>query len=114
MPAQNLQVQPEPESGRGCLPALVRLIWIFGGIGLVFTAVFIAQGRGGLMADLSPFALALVVILVRFADIRYLKGETMDNKPATLRDWRRYALLVLIAAGLLFAAGKFLAQKNIF
>jgi hypothetical protein len=55
-----------------------------------------------------------VLILARLIDIRYLGGETMDNKPATLRDWRRYALFILIAAGILFAAGKFLAKKNLF
>jgi hypothetical protein len=114
MSAQNPQPPAESESGHGCLPALARLIWIFGSILLVFAAVFIARNKGGLVADLSPFAMGLVIILVRYIDIRYLKGETMDNKPATLRDWRRYALTVLIAAGILFAFGKFLAQKNIF
>jgi len=114
LPAQNPQPPSEPESGHGCLPALFRLTWIFGGILLIFCAVFIAQGKSGLIADLGLFVLALVIILVRFIDIKYLKGETMDNKPATLRDWHGYAIKVLIAAGVLFALGKFLAQKNIF
>lgn len=114
MTSQSPQLPTESESGRGCLSALVRLTWIFGAIFLVFSAVFIAQRKGGLLADLGLFALALLIILVRFIDIQYLKGETMDNRPATLANWRRYALAVLIAAGLLFALGKFLAQKNIF
>lgn len=114
MPAENPPSPAGPATGRGCLPALVRLTWIFGGIILIFSAVFIAQGKGGLIADLSPFAMALVLVLVRFADIRYLNGETMDNKPATLGDWRRYAVKVLIVAGALYALGKFLAPMNIF
>jgi hypothetical protein len=114
VPNPEPSAETEGESRRGCLPALVRLIWIFGGILLVYGALFIAQRKGGLVADLGLFGLALLIILVRFVDIKYLKGETMDNKPATLRHWRRYALLVLIAAGFLFALGKFLAQKNIF
>lgn len=114
MSAPDLQDPAGSPSGRGCLPALVRLTWIFGGILMVFSAVFIAQGRGGPAADLGPFVLALVLILVRFADIRFLGGETMDNKPATLAVWRRYALVILIVAGALYALGKFLARKNIF
>lgn len=114
MPVQSPQPPAGSEAGGGCLPALVRLIWFFGGILLIFSGIFIAQNKGGLIADLSPFAWALVLILARLIDIRYLGGETMDNKPATLRDWRRYALFILIAAGILFAAGKFLAKKNLF
>ncbi len=114
MTAQKPQVSTESESSRGCLSALVRLTWIFGVIFLVFSAVFIAQRKGGLLADLGLFALAILIILVRFIDIKYLKGETMDNRPATLANWRRYAFVVLIVTGLLFALSKFLAQKNTF
>lgn len=114
MPAQDPRTPSESESGRGCLPALVRLVWIFGGIFLIYVALFIAQRKGGLLADLGLFALALALILVRFVDIRYLKGETMDNKPAGLRDWRRYALFMMITAGLLYALAKLLTRTNLF
>lgn len=112
----NPQPASESEAGsrRGCLPALVRLIWIFGAILLVYAGLFIAQRKGGVLADLGLLALTLIVVLVRYLDIKYLKGETMDNKPATLRDWRRYAVTMLAAAGVLYAVAKFLATKNLF
>lgn len=115
MPATNPKpsTEPESESGRGCLPALVRLVWIFGGIVLIYCALFIAQRKGGAIADLALLFLALGIILVRFIDIKYLKGETMDNQPATIKHWRRYALKILIAAGLLYALAKLIAQKNL-
>jgi len=34
------------------------------------------------------------VILVRYIDIRFLNGETGEGKPATMINWRRYAILV--------------------
>ena len=114
MPAQDPRTPSETESGRGCLPALVRLVWIFGGILLLYAALFVAQRKGGLLADLGLFALALALILVRFIDIKYLKGETMDNKPAGPREWRRYALIMMIAAGLLYALAKILSRTSLF
>lgn len=107
-------IPTEAESRHGCLPALVRLIWIFGAILLVYVALFIAQRKGGILPELGLFVLAALIIFVRYLDIRYLKGETMDNKPATLRDWRRYAVKMAVAAAALYAAGKFLATKNLF
>lgn len=112
MPVQNPQPPAESESGPGCLGALMRLAWIFGAFFLIFCAMFIIQHKG-VVADLLMLFLTLGLILVRFIDIKYLKGQTADNKPATLKDWRRYALKVLGAAGLLYALAKFLAQKNL-
>jgi len=56
---------------------------------------------------------ALALILARYIDIRYLKGETADNKPATLKHWRRYSVILLIAAGLLYLLEKILAPLNL-
>ncbi|MEN6310100.1 MAG: hypothetical protein ABFD80_01020 [Acidobacteriota bacterium] len=113
MSVQNPQPPAESKSGPGCLGTLMRLAWIFGAFSLIFCAMFIIQHKGA-VADLLMLLLALGLILVRFVDIKYLKGETADNKPATLKDWRRYALKVLAATGLLYALAKFLAQKNLF
>jgi len=113
MPEQNPQPSVNSESGGGCLPALVRLTWIFGGIALLYCALFIAQRKGPVIADLILLILTLGLILVRYIDIRYLKGETRDNQPATMKHWRRYALMVLIASGFLYALAKFVASKNL-
>jgi len=57
--------------------------------------------------------IALGLILTRYVDIRYLKGETADNKPATLKHWRRYSVILVIAAGLLYLLAKIIAPSNL-
>ncbi len=107
------QSEQKSESQRGCLPVLVRLAWIFGGILLVFCAVFIAQGKAPVLADLVLLVFTFVLILIRFVDIKFLHGETMDNKPATLKHWRRFSITVLIAAGLLYSLAKIIAHYKL-
>lgn len=109
----NQQVPAKPESSGGCLSILVRLIWIFGASLLVFGAIFIIQGNASGLADAIFWLFTLMLILVRYVDIRYLKGETADNKPATLKHWRRYSVILLIAAGLLYLLAKILAPLNL-
>lgn len=109
----NQQVPAKPESSGGCLSILVRLIWIFGVSLLVFGAIFIIQGKAPDLADAIFWLFTLVLILVRYVDIRYLKGETSDNKPATLKHWRRYSVMVLIGAGLLYLLAKIIRPLNL-
>jgi hypothetical protein len=65
------------------------------------------------LADAIFWLIALVLILARYMDIRYLKGETADNEPATLKHWRRYSVILLIAAGLLYLLAKILTPLNL-
>lgn len=113
MTISNQQVPTKPESSSGCLSIVVRLTWIFGASLLVFGAIFIIQGNAPGLADMIFWLIALGLILARYVDIRYLKGETTDNKPATLKHWRRYSVIVLIAAGLLYLLTKILAPLNL-
>jgi hypothetical protein len=112
MTVPNSSSAPETPRGRGCLPALVRMSWIFGGIALLYCALFIAQGKGGFMTEAVFLFLTALIILVRFVDIRFLEGETLDNKPANLKHWRRFGVLMLAAAAALYAIAKLVAQKN--
>lgn len=113
MTISNQQVPTKPESSGGCLSIIVRLTWIFGTSLLVFAAIFIMQGNAPGLADIIFWLIALGLILARYVDIRYLKGETADNKPATLKHWRRYSVILLIAAGLLYLLAKILAPLNL-
>lgn len=87
-----------PKSGRtsGCL---VRLFWMgVGNFVLVLAAIGIFQNASGFTLtamDLLLWGTALSLLVVRYVDIRYLAGETSDNRPATMADWRRYAAAVL-------------------
>lgn len=80
----------------GCL---VRLFWMVGGlIALFFLSLSIVGNRGFSVYDPAFAAIAVAMILVRFLDVRFLKGETADGNPATLRDWRRYAVGVAVCS----------------
>jgi hypothetical protein len=113
MTISNQQVPIKPESSSGCLSIVVRLTWIFGVSLLVFGAIFIMQGKAPGLADIIYWLIALGLILARYVDIKYLKGETSDNQPATLKHWRRYSVILLLAAGLLYLLAKILAPLNL-
>lgn len=113
MTVPSQQVPLKPESSSGCLSIVVRLTWIFGVSLLVFGAIFIIQRNAPGLPDTFFWLVALGLILARYVDIRYLKGETADNKPATLKHWRRYSLILLIGAGLLYILAKILAPLDL-
>lgn len=109
----NQQIPTKPKSSSGCLSIIVRLTWIFGVSLLIFGAIFIIQGNVPGLADAIFWLITLGLILARYVDIRYLKGETAENKPATLKHWRRYSVILLLAAGLLYLLAKILAPLNL-
>lgn len=85
----------------GCLPVIVRLFWIgFGNFGLFALALFIGKSKHGLFSlyDLLFGSLVVLCILVRYLDIAYFHGDTANGKPATMRDWRRYVVLLVLAS----------------
>src|SRR5512140_2058006 len=113
MTAPDQQTPSKPGSSSGCLSIIVRLTWIFGVSLLVFGTIFIIQGNNPGLADAIFWLITVGLILARYVDIRYLKGETADNKPATLKHWRRYAVILLIAAGLLYLLAKILVPLKL-
>jgi len=87
----------------GCLSAMVRLSWmVAGSMGWFLTLLFIAQ-RASYLADIVFFGLVAGMIVVRYIDINRFAGQTVDGTPATLRDWKDYAiglsLISLVAWG---------------
>ncbi len=82
----------------GCL---LRLFWMMvGNIALFLCGIAIYQNPTGYLsiADALYWALAGCLVAARFADVQYYEGTTAEGNPATLADWRRYALLVVIVA----------------
>ncbi len=105
------QAPADLESKGGCLSIIVRLSWIFGGIAvLIYCAVYIAMGRNPGLVDVVYWIIIALIVLIRFVDIKLLKGETLDNKPATLKHWFRYALSMLVAGVILYALAKIVAH----
>ena len=78
-----------------------RLFWMMiGNLVLLFCAYFIAQHRSSLLSIADAFYWIVVgsLLAARYVDIRYLYGLTAEGDPASMADWRRYAVLVLIAS----------------
>lgn len=104
------QTAVRPEARKGCLSVLVRLAWIFGGSVLLFFAFYVAQDNASGRADIYFWTFTLALILIRFLDIKFFSAETMDNKPATLKHWSRYSILMLIVSAVLYALAKIIAH----
>jgi hypothetical protein len=77
----------------GCLPLFLRLTWMaFGNLALFLCAALVAQGTVPVLMDIIFFVVAIGIIVVRYLDITRFKGRTAEDAPATLADWRRYAI----------------------
>jgi len=89
------------ESPAGCL---LRVFWmVLGNIALFFMAYFIAVPPSGSRQTLSVFdavyaATVGALILSRYLDIRYCSGATASGGPATMANFRRYVLILVIAS----------------
>jgi hypothetical protein len=96
------------QSASGCL---LRLFWLFLGNGVLgIAAAKLALHPRGWFASLDAIYWVAVALLVaaRYADIRYFRGTTAEGAPATLADWRRYAFILVLSAGVVWLAVHFL------
>jgi hypothetical protein len=86
----------------GCAGLVLRLAWFPAGhLALVIFALLIAQ-RGRFSIFDGAYWLTIALILgLRWVDVSRFGGLTRDGDAATLRDWRRHVvLLVLIGGGI--------------
>jgi hypothetical protein len=114
MANQQRQVVEEPRTEpTGCLPGLVRLVWMaVGNFALLFCAMFIARGTAPVVMDIAFWAVAVGVIVVRYIDITRFHGETSEATPATLADWRQYSVRVAVASAVLWVFARFVAARG--
>jgi hypothetical protein len=100
---------------QGGLGTFARIFWALVGNAVVFfVALGIYQRHTGLTSlDWAYWITVLLLIVVRYCDIKYLGGLTAKDEPATMAHWRKYAMfLLLIAAGIwLLAHGLALLTK---
>ena len=96
----------EPIDQQNLLGTLARLFWtLIGNPAVLFLAVGIFQRHAPFFEvsrlDLIYWILVALLVVVRYCDIKYLGGLTAEGKPASMRDWRIYAALILsISAGI--------------
>lgn len=114
MTDQNKTLPKQSEGQVGCLPALARLFWIFGGnAALYFCAIYIVLRKATFAVYLIYILVTISLVGVRFIDIKYFMGETLNGERASLSHWRRYTLRLLIFVGFLFIAARILAKWNL-
>jgi len=70
-----------------------------GNFALLVLMVLIVQKGTFSFLDIIFWAVVALVLFIRYADIKYLKGLGPDAQPATMKDWGRHARLLFIIAG---------------
>ena len=94
--------QPADQNPAGCL---VRLFWMLAGnLALLVLVFVIYQSAGWTIADVVFWLVIGLMIGARYMDIARFGGTTMNDEPATMAHFRRYALLVLLGGAGAFAA----------
>jgi len=85
-------------SSAGCL---VRLFWMFMGNIILFlciTYIFHNRVRGLALVDLGYWLTVVAMVAARWVDISSYHGDTVTGEPATLSHWRRYTVLLVVGA----------------
>jgi hypothetical protein len=97
------------DSPLGCL---LRLFWMAGGNALLLflaAGIFEKSPRHISFLDGLYWGVVASLVLARFLDIRYCRGQTSSCEPATLGHWRRYALLVVGLSSAVWGVARLLA-----
>ena len=96
--------QPEYQNPLGCFP---KIFWMMmGPLGLVLAALSVFRSAGWTIADAVAWLLIGLLIGARYIDVVRFKGQTINDQPATMAHFRRYALLVLSAGTALWAVAR--------
>jgi hypothetical protein len=77
-----------------------------GGFGLVVCAIKLAleYPQNLVLLTSCVFVLATLMIGIRYADIRFYNGQTIDCDRATMTHFRAYALRTVVLASALYTA----------
>ena len=103
MPGPSKDVaSPKPPQAEqaGCLSTITRIIWIMAGnFALIIMLGLVVLRKSFSHLDAIYWVVVAALLFIRYADIRWLKGQGPDAQPATMKDWGRYARLLLVLAG---------------
>ena len=102
-------VPQEPQSPQaGCLSTIARIVWMMvGNAALLVLVALIALKRSFSALDIAYWATVVALLVIRYVDIKYLKGLTTNVQPATMKDWSRHARLLFMIAGGVWAVVRF-------
>jgi hypothetical protein len=88
------------------LSLLARLFWMLvGNAILFFTTIFtfINQGKMFNAADVVFWITVAALVLTRYIDVKFLGGMTVTDKPASMANWRKYTMFLLICSTAVWA-----------
>jgi hypothetical protein len=82
----------------------------------IISLLVIFQNRQGgfSSADAALWCVVFACIAVRYLDVSRLNGLTATGKPASLVDWRRYSLILLLVALVLWSIARWAALVGMF
>lgn len=84
-----------------------RLAWLYGGIPfVVLAAIFIAAGRAPGLADFLFWVAVIWIVIVRYVELSCLAEGFLQPSPDSLRKWRRFAVVLAIAGGVLYSLAR--------
>jgi len=102
MPGPSKDVSPKPPEAEqaGCLSTIARIVWIMvGNFALIIMLGLTVLRKSFSHLDVIYWAIVAALLFIRYADIKWLKGQGPDAQPATMKDWGRYARLLLMVSG---------------
>ena len=113
---QNVPDSKPSESEGGCLSEIIRWLWLFiGPAAIVFSGVFyVARGGASIVPDAIYVLLVVGLVAIRYIDIRVFKGITANDTKATIKDWLRFTIILVLLSGLLYAIAKFATRYELF
>ncbi|OGD13051.1 MAG: hypothetical protein A2W20_02635 [Candidatus Aminicenantes bacterium RBG_16_66_30] len=93
------------------LSRIYRGAWLYGGIPfLILSAVLIATRRAPGLADFIFWLAAIWIVIVRYVECGCSSGEFLRPTRPALRTWRRFSVILLIAAASLYALARIAAS----
>jgi hypothetical protein len=109
------QSDPNSSQSTGGWKTLVRFSWLLiGNIILYFLAFSILVNKSSIISDFAFWITVVTMIGLRLLDIKVFAGETTENKPATMADWRKYAIKLILFSLLGYILVKGLSHLKLF
>jgi len=100
------------DSSSGCL---IRFAWMaVANMAIFFAAMNVMQAPAMSVSwgDWAIIAAVLLSVVARYLDIRFFAGETADGDPATMTDWRRHIVLIVVVGAAALAVAHAIAAAG--
>jgi hypothetical protein len=105
------RISAKPKRKGDVPPRLFRLFFLWGGIfALIVFAVLIAVRWDHGMADFLFWLTAIWISLVRYVESSCSGGEFLRPSRPALRKWRRFCVILVMAAVFLYALARIAAS----